>query len=265
MNALQALFLGIVQGLTEFLPVSSSGHLVLSESLLGVETPGVLVEVALHVATLLAVCWVYRGRLAELVRGVLGGDLPSLAFVGLLALASVPAGVIGFTLMDVLEPVFDRPLLAAACLLVTGVIVWTLRSTGPRASAERPGPGTALAIGVAQAFALLPGISRSGSTVAAGVALGVTPVRAAEFSFLMSVPAIAGAAVAQVPELRAVGSGVGVAPLAIGFLAALVSGVFAIRIFIGMLSRRTFHHFAYYCWAVGTAYLVAAWFLPGLR
>jgi len=265
LNALQALFLGIVQGLTEFLPVSSSGHLVLSESLLGVETPGVLVEVALHVATLLAVCWAYRGRLAELVRGVLGGDRPSLVFVGLLALASVPAGVIGFTLMDVLEPVFDRPVLAAACLLVTGVIVWTLRSTGPRAAAERPGAVAALAIGAAQAFALLPGISRSGSTVAAGVALGVTPIRAAEFSFLMSVPAIAGAAVAQAPELRAVGSGIGVAPLAIGFVAALVSGVFAIRVFVRMLSRRTFHHFAYYCWAVGTAYLVAAWLVPGLR
>lgn len=257
--------LGIVQGLTEFLPVSSSGHLVLAGALLGLDVPGVAVVVALHLATLLAVCWVYRGRIVELASGVVRGDAVSWMYVGLLALASLPAALVGLTLMDILGPAFDRPVLAAGLLLVTGAIVFTLRSSASRAGRDRPGPIDALAIGLAQAVALFPGISRSGATVAAGTALGVSAHRMAEFSFLMSVPAVGGAALLQAPELAAAGAQIGAAPLAVGFLAALGSGILAIRLFLEMLHRRTFHRFAYYCWAVGAAYLIAAWLEPGLR
>ncbi|MDH3733823.1 MAG: undecaprenyl-diphosphate phosphatase [Gemmatimonadota bacterium] len=266
MTLFQALILGVVQGLTEFLPVSSSGHLVLADALLGIDAPGVLLVVTLHVATLLAVCWVYRSRLAHIAVGVLRGDADSLRYVGLLALASVPAAVIGILFLDVLAPTFERPVFAASMLLVTGVVVWTLRYSAAREShRQEVRVSDAVAVGVAQAFALLPGISRSGSTVAAGTGLGVDPTRMAEFSFLMSVPAIGGAAILQLDEISATGAAIGAVPLVVAFVAALVSGVLAIRLFVAMLTKRTFHRFAYYCWFAGAAYLLAAWLSPGLR
>lgn len=266
MTFLQALVLGVVQGLTEFLPVSSSGHLVLADALLGVEASGVLVVVVLHVATLLAVCWVYRSRLAALASGTVRGDRESIRYIALLGLASVPAGVVGFFFLDYVGPAFERPVLAAAMLLVTGVAVWSLKWSAARSSHRSEiRAGDAVGAGLAQALALLPGISRSGSTVAVGTALGVAPSRMAEFSFLMSVPAIAAAALLQLDELSATGAAIGFGPLAVAFAAALGSGVLAIRLFVAMLASRIFHRFAYYCWAVGAAYLIAAWFAPGLR
>ncbi|MDX1577862.1 MAG: undecaprenyl-diphosphate phosphatase, partial [Gemmatimonadota bacterium] len=254
-----------VQGLTEFLPVSSSGHLVLAQALMGIDLPGVTFEVTVHVATLCAVCWVYRASLWRLARGALSGDRPSLVYVALLALATVPAAVVGVGLGDVLEPAFERPVAAAGFLIVTGFLVWSIKIFAPRARRPRPGTPAALGIGAAQAVAILPGISRSGSTVAVGTALGIEAGRAAEFSFLLSIPAIAGAAVLQVPELGATGTAVGALPLSVAFVTAAVSGVVAIRIFLRMLERRTFHRFAYYCWGVGAAYLAAAAAWPALR
>jgi undecaprenyl-diphosphatase len=266
LNVLQALILGIVQGLTEFLPVSSSGHLVLVDALLGIEAPGVFLVIMLHLATLAAVMWVYRKRLIGLLVGALRLDPDSLRYAGLLALASVPAAAVGIGFLSVLEPIFDRPVVAAALLLVTGVAFWTLRWATARESHRQEIRVTdSIAVGFAQAFALLPGISRSGSTVAAGAALGIEPGRIAEFSFLMSVPAIVAAALFQLEDVAGAGAAIGVLPIAVAFLAALVSGVLAIRLFVSMLTRQTFHRFAYYCWTVGTLYLAAAWLNPGLR
>lgn len=265
MTPLEAIALGILQGLTEFLPVSSSGHLVLAQAVLGIELPGVLFEVAVHVATLCAVVWVYRKRVGELARGALTGERASLAYVGLLLLASVPAGLAGVLAANFIEAQFERPLLTAGLLLVTGAIIYTLRWTVPRAQRPLPGPWRALAVGASQAAAILPGISRSGATLAAGTGLGVEPVRMAEFSFLLSVPAIAGAAVLQAGEFAVGVRDVGTAALALGFAAALLAGVAAIRLFVHMLRTRTFHRFAYYCWAVGLVYLAAAAAMPELR
>lgn len=265
MSPLEAALLGVVQGLTEFLPVSSSGHLVLAQALLGVSLPGVLFEITVHVATLGAVLWVYRARVAELAAGVVRGERDSLRYVGMLALASVPAAALGLTAREAVEGAFDRPVAAAGLLLVTGALVWTLRRTAPGAEDREPGAGQALWAGFAQALALLPGISRSGATVAAGVWRGVDAVRMAEFSFLMSVPAIGGAALLQLDGLDAAAAAGAGAPLAAGFGAAMLSGVAAIRLFVRALEARTFHRFGWYCWAVGGGYLVAAWLVPGLR
>jgi undecaprenyl-diphosphatase len=122
-----------------------------------------------------------------------------------------------------------------------------------------------MAVGVAQAVAIFPGISRSGSTVAVGTALGINTIRMAEFSFLLSIPAIGGAAVLQLRDVSSVGAGIGAGPLAVAFTVAAVSGIFAIHIFLGMLDRRTFHRFAYYCWGIGLTYLLAATIWPELR
>ena len=265
MTFFEAILLGVIQGVTEFLPVSSSGHLVIAQALMGIDLPGVLFEINVHLATLCAVCWVYRKALLRLLGGAVRGDRSSLGYIGLLALATVPAGLVGVGLGDVLEPVFERPSIAAALLLVTGGLVWSIRVFAPRARSESPSIPKAIGVGIAQAVAILPGISRSGSTLAVGTALGVDATRMAEFSFLLSIPAIGGAAILQIPEMAEGGRAIGPLPLVAGFIAAAVSGVIAIRIFLAMLERKTFHRFAYYCWIVGVAYLVAAAIWPTLR
>lgn len=257
----QGIVLGTVQGLTEFLPISSSGHLVVAEAAVGLTTPGVLVEVALHVATLLAVAIVYRARLWELARGVVGGHRDALRYVGLLALASVPAGVVGLLLQDFFERAFDSLLMVGMNFVVTGVILWSTRLVAARGSGHEPTPMGAAGIGLAQALAILPGISRSGTTVAAGLWLRIDPVRAAEFSFLLAIPAIAGAAVLQVPDLSADLGTIGAGPLALSFATALVAGILAIRLLVALLRRGAFHQFAPYCWAVGLATIL--WGLLG--
>lgn len=257
----EGVLLGLVQGVTEFLPVSSSGHLVVAEVMLGVHTPGVFVEVTVHVATVLAVVLVYRVRLLQLLTGVVRRDRAAWRYVGLLALASIPAAIVGLLFRDWFEATFDSLRIVGIDFLVTGTVLWSTRLIRPSDRGE-PEPGGAVAIGIAQAVAILPGISRSGSTVAAGMWVGLDPVRAAEFSFLMALPAIAGAAVLQIPDIAGGTASVGVVPLGLSFVAALVSGVAAIRLLVVLLARRAFHRFAPYCWVLGGATLGWALFAP---
>jgi undecaprenyl-diphosphatase len=256
-NALEAALLGLVQGLSEFLPISSSGHLVMAQWFLDVPAPGIVVEVVLHVATLLSVAIVYRRRLAALTAGLARREPEAWRYAGLIALASVPAAVVGLGFEDALERAFDAPAVTGAMLLVTGAVLW---STASRSGGDSPiDTGRALAMGVAQAFAILPGISRSGTTIAAALWGRVDAEQAAEFSFLMSMPAVAGAALLKTPEIgRSVGGAQGLA-LAAGFVVALVSGVVAIRSLLWLVRRRAFHTFAYYVWPVGLLFLLALW------
>ena len=256
----EGIILGIVQGLTEFLPVSSSGHLVVTEAVLGLRTPGVFVEVVLHVATLIAVTIVYWRRIAQLLAGAWSRDRAAWNYIGLLVLASVPAGVIGVLFRDWFASTFDSLLIVGVDFLVTGTFLWSTRVARSGAQAA-PSARGALAIGLAQGAAILPGISRSGATVTAGIWAGVDPVRAAEFSFLMAMPAIAGAAVLQVPEMAGGTAAIGPVPLALAFGAALLSGIAAIRLLVRLLARRAFHRFAPYCWVLGV--LTLAWVVFG--
>ena len=255
MSALEAALLGLIQGLTEFLPVSSSGHLVIAQAVLGIHDEGLLFEVALHIATLASVLIFYRRRIAQLVIGVLRRERDALEYGAKLVVATVPAVVAVLVFGDFLEAQFDTPAVAGVCLLVTGALLWTTRRTAPTARLEAPSYVGALLIGCVQAFAILPGISRSGSTVAAALALGVRPVVAAEFSFLMSVLAITGAAVRSLPELTSIPASQ-LAPLLLGAALALVSGVAAIWLFVRLLRTQAFHRFAYYTWTAGTLFLL---------
>ena len=252
----EALFLGLVQGLTEFLPVSSSGHLVIAGTFLGVDTPGVFFEVMVHVATLISVLTVYRGAVVRLLRGALSADPISLTYLGRLALASVPAAVVGILFDDQVARAFDSTAFVGVMLLVTGAMLWSTRWALRTRGGARVGWRPALLMGVAQAFAILPGISRSGSTVTAALWLDVDADTAAEFSFLMSVPVILGAAALEARQMVAEGPAVGALPTAIAFIAAAVSGVLAIRLFVRMLRHRNFHVFAPYVWIVGAGLLI---------
>jgi len=249
-----AALLGLVQGITEFLPISSDGHLVIAEELLGVHQEGIVFEVAVHVATLLSVLIFFRGRILALLRGALAGSADAWAYAAKLALATLPAVVVGLTALDFVEGLFEMPWTAGAGLLFTGACLWTTRRTQPTARAAEPTWLQALLIGCAQVLAIAPGISRSGTTVATALALGVAPLAAAEFSFLMAIPAIVGAALLQALKAAPPTAELWRA-LGIGGAVACVSGIGALALFVRVLRAGTFHYFAWYTWVAGAAFL----------
>jgi len=253
----QGLILGLVQGLTEFLPISSSGHLVLAEKLVGFAPQGVFFEVMVHLATLLSVLIAYRRRIMELVEGLFAGQRASFTYAGLLLIASIPAGVAGIALRDYFERTFHSPVDLAWQFLVTAVLLWSTKWAAERTRGAPITIGRSLIIGIGQAVAIIPAISRSATTIVAALWTGVTPTAAAEFSFLMSIIVIGGSGILEArhipPGLHLASSG-----LIWAFFAAMISGVIAIRLLVALLRSSRFHLFAPYCAAVGIFCLV--WF-----
>ncbi len=262
MTVLQGIALGILQGLTEFLPVSSSGHLALAESFFGIESPGVAFEVFVHFGTALAVICFFRRRIVAIVVAVISFLLrrehdADEARLGLhLLIGTVPAGFIGYFLADRVESAFGNPALVSVLLIVTGCILWATRWL-PEGSKQRGSWKDALAIGSAQALAILPGISRSGSTIAAGLSVGLTRRAAAEFAFLLSVPVILGATAASLGD-AAHAADVPRAAVAAGTVAAFLAAIPAIVLLLRVVAAGRFPRFAWYCWAVGIIGLVAS-------
>lgn len=254
MSILEAVILGIVQGLAEFLPISSSGHLVIAQVLLDISTPGVFLEIALHFATLLSILIVYRRRFSTLVIGILKGDPAQWRYGGLLVLATIPAAVLGLGAKPLFELLFEIPAVTGIALLVTGSFLWSSRWALQRTPDNGIGVREALLMGIAQSFALVPGISRSGSTVVTGLWLRVSADEAAEFSFLMLVPAIMGATILEIPNVHSEAAAGGL-PLLLGAIAAGVTGVLAIWIFLMMLRKKAFHRFGPYTWIAGLLFL----------
>ena len=260
MGGVEGALLGLIQGLTEFLPVSSSGHLVLAQSLIpSFHQPGVLFDTLLHLATLLAVLVFFRHDVWDLLSSLgPGGDPGSRRLVGLLLLATIPTGLIGVGFKDPLEALFHAPRAAAAMLLVTGAVLWVSELRRHQTlGLDEIGVPHSLAVGLAQGLAIIPGISRSGSTIATATLLGVRGEDAARFSFLLSIPAICGAVVLQLSEVSGFPDGSTV-PYLLGALAAFASGLLAIRFLMQVIRARRFRWFAVYCWALGAAYLLFA-------
>ncbi len=251
MSYLEGAILGLVQGLTEFLPVSSSGHLVIFKDLLGLKQPGITLEVLLHVSTLLAVLFVFRRDFVKLLQFWKYGEHKH--FLWMLVLGSIPTAILGLLLSDYIEMLFQSTLAVGFMLLITGLILrlLTVLPAGNK-DLSRMGPWDALFIGLAQGIAVVPGISRSGSTIAGAIFRGLEPESAVRYSFMLSTPAIAGAALW---ESRHIGlGGIGGAALGSYALAAAVaclSGVLAIKLFINLLKGNKFHYFSYYCWGAG--------------
>ena len=250
MTLWQGILLGLVQGLTEFLPVSSDGHLAVIGHVAGVHTPGVFVEVALHVATLGSILVVYGRRFWQLVVGVLRRQPDALRYAGLLIIGMIPAGLVGIFLQHLIERAFQSLWAAGGGFLVTAACLWSTRHRGPE-GASQPSPRGALIIGLAQAFAPLPGVSRSATTISSGLWVGLGAVAAADFSFLMAIPLIAGAGLVEARHASADIAQVGAVPLLVGCIVAFLSGVFAIRFLVAMLRRGRFYQFAPYCLAIG--------------
>jgi len=251
MTVFQALVLGLIQGLTEFLPISSSAHLSLAPFLFGWQDPGLAFDVALHVGSLVAVLWFFRKEWAALVRAAFRMirhrrvETVEEKRVVFLILATIPGAIGGLLLEDKAETVFRAPALTACALIVMGIILWA----SDRFSAQdKPLAGMrwfeALIIGTAQVVALVPGVSRSGSTISASRVLRFDRQSAAVFSFLMSMPITAAAIILKVPEV--IREGGYSAPLIVGVLAAGVSSWLAISVLLRYVSRHSYGVFALY-------------------
>ena len=255
MSTLAALGLGVLQGLTEFLPISSSGHLALAELFLGVRSPGVTFEVFVHFGTALAVIVYFRRRVGAILVALARWaarrehDAEQARLGLLLILATVPAAVVGVLFESAVEEAFENPVLVSSMLLVTGFILYSTRAA-PRGAPRDKRALDAVLIGAAQAAAVLPGISRSGATISAGLGLRLGRRAAAEFAFLLSVPVILGATVMSAADVVAADSTVGL-PVAVGTVAAFGSALPAIAILMRVVTAGTFHRFAYYCWGAG--------------
>jgi undecaprenyl-diphosphatase len=240
----QALVLGIVQGLTEFLPVSSSAHLTIIPWLLRWEDPGLSFDVALHLGTLLALLAFYWRDWLEILSSAITGQGEGRRSVLLLIIASLPGAIFGLLFEKQAETVFRSPLLIAGAMATLGLILWFADSS--RAQERRIGeisPLIAAAIGLSQAFALIPGVSRSGVTITVGRLFGLYRQDAANFSFLMATPIIAGAGLLKTREFFRSGFS---APLLLGFLASAVFGWLAIGALLRLLRSRSYEAFAWY-------------------
>ena len=258
MSIFEAIILGIIQGLTEFLPVSSSGHLALAQHLIpgfDIEEVGVTFDLMLHIATLFAVLIYFRLKLLNLGFALFEkGRTAERRLIFLLIIATLPIVIAGFTFKDPLEQVKEYPVVVSALLCVTGLILFIPGWINARADRDHSLRSSVI-MGIGQAFALLPGISRSGTTITAGMIAGVKPKLAAEFSFLLAVPAIGGAMVLKMKDISSISAGQAV-PYAAGMLAAFFTGIIAIYAVLTLVGRGKFRYFGYYCIAVGIAGLI---------
>ncbi|MGH3088656.1 MAG: undecaprenyl-diphosphatase UppP [Rubrobacteraceae bacterium] len=254
---IQAVILGVVQGLTEFLPVSSSGHLVLGQHFFGLseEQFGLAFDVALHLGTLLAVVAFFWRDLVRLAYAFVRSlsrrrnfSDPDQKVAYLIIASTVPAAIVGLLLEDIVEEVLRNPWVVVVNLVLVGVLFIVAEAVGRRTDRlEKLTFGQAVGIGFAQAFALVPGVSRSGATITLGLFLGLRREEAARFSFLMSVPIIAGAGALQLSE--AVSEGMNAAQMVMfgaGFVSSALVGYLAIRFFISFVADHSLRAFAYY-------------------
>lgn len=258
MDLLIALLLGVIQGVTEWLPISSSGHLVIFQNLFGVEEP-VLFDAVVHLGTLTAVLAVIRRDVIHILRAVIRGirdpdvrhSSPFISAV-LILIATIPAGVAGLFMTEQIEASFKSIHVAATGLLITGIILISTRGRG--GGRILPTAKGAFIIGLFQAFALVPGVSRSGSTIGAGLHLHMDPVNSARFSFLMAVPVISLAGAYELMK----SSPADVGPfLLVGYITSAIVGYTALRTLIRIMSMRRFHLFAFYCFGLASIIIVS--------
>lgn len=258
MDLVKAVILGIVQGLTEFLPISSSGHLVIGSQLLNFHEPGIAFEVFLHCGTLFAVLFVFRSELMTMVRSLFVSQADRLANSRLnrfyhwnfyIVAATIPAVIFGLFLKDSIDRIFDNILVTFFMLAITGTIMLLTRFIDDRGAAVNL--PRSFVIGVAQAMAIMPGLSRSGSTIFTGMVLGIDRETAARFSFIMSIPAILGAVVLKLSDLAETPLSSGeLTNIIAGTIASVISGYYAIVLLMSIVKRGKLHWFGYYCFVV---------------
>lgn len=274
MDTLEALWLGLLQGLTEYLPVSSSGHLAIGSALLGIESEeNLMFTVAVHVATVLSTLVVLGKEIVSLFKGTFsplqgGTGLDRLnadqRYMLNIVISMIPIGIVGVFFKDTVEEVFGAGLLiVGCCLLFTAALLAFSYYARPR-QRENISAWHAFIIGCAQALAVLPGLSRSGTTIATGLILGNNKERMAQFSFLMVIPPILGEALLDIIKASKEGFAAAfgdltISALLVGFIAAFISGILACKWMIGIVKKGKLIYFAYYCLAVGIITIALSW------
>lgn len=268
MDLLEAIILALVQGITEFLPISSSGHLRIAGALMGQELEtDLLFDLIVHFGTLFSIFIYFRQKLTELLFSVFrilktpigcfrnwDNDY-DLRFNTYILISMIPAGVAGFTIRDQVETVFANPVGISAMFMVTGVMLYATKFFGEGTKGLTL--KNTFIVGLAQALALLPGISRSGATISMAVYLGIKREDIANFTFIMMIPVVAGATLVDLLKLQTTGLAEGMLlPLIVGFFVALVSGYYALKYLIILFKSKGIFYFAWYCWAIGIFGLV---------
>jgi len=249
---IEALILAVVQGLTEWMPVSSSGHLVITQTVLGLNPP-LIFDVMLHVGTLIVVLTVFRKDIADIIKAVIKRDFETEE--GKLALfivvGSVPIAIIGFVFYDFFKSLFSNLFAVGVAIIITGLVIFFSEK---RIGNRKMGILDSLLIGLAQAVTIIPGISRSGITVATGLLRKIDKTKAFRYSFLLSVPAVIGATVMESRDL--VLGNMDMAPLFLGATISMIVGYVSLKLLQKIVMNEKFHLFAYYCWTVGIAIIL---------
>jgi len=276
MNSTEAIILGIIQGLTEFLPVSSSGHLVLFQQLFGLKEAELFFDVCVHLGTLVAVIIVFRQEIIKIISALLqlvslAGQKekflqkvksdPELKMTVFIVIGSIPTAILGLLFASIADRLFSSALITGLMLMVTGLLLWLTRKAGTHAVSTSIGhltPGKALIIGIVQGLAIIPGISRSGSTISTGLLLGVDRETAARYSFLLSIPAIVGAGLLSLKEgFSQTNPAIWISLL--GAVPAALVGYGALKSLLHMVKKGRLYVFAPYCWLVGILAILFSW------
>ena len=251
-SMIEAIILGIVQGITEWLPVSSSGHLVLFQHFFGLAPP-VSFDIMLHLGSLIVVLTVFWKDILKLAKGVLKREKASLKMLAYLAIASIPIALVGFFLNDLIKSIFNSLLTVGLSLLFTAVLLFISRY--PKKKNKKLGIKNTFLIGIAQAIAILPGVSRSGSTISTGLVLGIKKEDVARFSFLMFIPAILGASLLEIKDVVLVTD---LPAAVVGTITAMVVGFFSLKLLLNLINKNKFSNFAWYCLVLGIITLILA-------
>lgn len=272
MTILEAIIVGIVQGLTEFIPVSSSAHIVLTQNLLGVKQPGITFEVVVHIGTLFSVFWIFGSDIIKLLIAVV--DLPRTItknetfeslktksdrnLIFMLILGTLVTGTIGVLFKDFFVSFYHNNTAIGIALLVTGFILWISQKLNPGyKKAGEIGILDAITVGAFQSLAIFPGISRSGSTIAGALLRKMDKETAVRYSFLLSIPAILGATLLEVKEVLETGFDQSLAlPYIFGLIFSAISGIIAIKWLVAFLKKGKLHYFSFYCWFIGILVLL---------
>jgi undecaprenyl-diphosphatase len=275
-NSIEAIILGILQGLTEFLPVSSSGHLVLFQHLFGLKEAELFFDVCVHLGTLVAVIIVFRQEIIKIIAALLqlvslGGTKenfwqkvesdPELKMAALIVIGSIPTAILGLLFASIADRLFSSTLITGLMLMLTGLLLWLTRKAETQAasaSSNRLTTGKAFIIGIVQGLAIIPGISRSGSTISTGLLLGVDRETAARYSFLLSIPAIVGAGLLSLKEGFSQTDPV-IWISVLGAVTAALVGCGALKSLLHMVKKGRLHIFAPYCWLVGILAILLSW------
>lgn len=256
---LSALLLGLLEGVTEFLPVSSTGHLILASDLLGLDNPtNKLFDIVVQLGAILAVCWLYRGKLLETARGAARRDPKALRFSGAVLLGFLPAMALGAVFHDFIKSALFNPTVVSVAMILGGVVLILVERFKPQARMEDVEAlplRTCFMIGLFQCLAMIPGTSRSGATIIGAMLLGVGRKAAAEYSFFLAIPTMFAATAYDLFKARHDLTLDGAAMIAVGFVAAFVSALIVIKAFVGYISQHDFAPFGWYRIAVGIVML----------